>query len=284
VSANIQDHVPDHFPAGTTVKFTRSLDDYLPSDGWSYTIYLNGLTQKFSKASAVDSNQFLVEFLPSDTASLVPGPYRYAERLSNPGTQFVITGVTIDGLGNAIYAFSSFTNLPPFLGMQVAVTGFSNGGNNASGAIAAMELDGNQAGTFTIPNGAAVNETHAAAGAGPAEVHDLRGDELVINIEPNVSIAAAGAFATFEEQQLAVIEAVLAGRITSGIESYQIAGRSVTKIPIPDLMKMRGMLRAAVWRQDNPGKLGVPYKVEFPNENEDRDLPPTWVDVTGLER
>lgn len=280
----IQDGVPDHFPAGTTVKFTRSFDDYLPSDGWSYTIYLNGLTQKFSKSANVTSNDYLIEFVPSDTAALVPGPYRYAERLANPGTAFVITGVSLDGEGNAIYAFSAFSNLPPFLGMDVAVTGFANGGNNATGAISAMSLDGNAAGTFTIPNGAAVAETHAATGAGPAEIHDIRGDELVINIEPNVETAPAGAFATFEEQQLAVVEAVLAGRITNGVESYQIAGRSVTKIPIPELMKLRGMLRAAVWRQDNPGKLGVPYHVQFKAENEDMDFPPTWVDVTGLER
>lgn len=282
--AIVQDRVPDHFPAGTTVKFTRTLDDYLPSDGWTYTIYLNGLTQKFSKVASVFSNDYLIEFVPSDTASLNPGPYRYAERLSNPGTDFVITGVEPDGFGNAIYSFSSFTNLPPFLGMGVVISGFANGGNNASGAISAMSLDGRFAGSFTIPNGAAVAETHAASGAGAAEIHDIHGDELVINIEPNVATSAAGAFATFEENQLAVVEAVLAGRITTGIETYQIAGRSVTKIPIKELMQLRGLLRAAVWRQDNPGKLGVPYHVVFHAENEDMDYPPTWVDVTGLER
>jgi len=196
----------------------------------------------------------------------------------------VITGVEPDDFGNAIYSFSSFTDLPPFLGMNVVVAGFANGGNNASGSISAMSLDGRNAGTFTIPNGAAVAETLAASGAGPAEIHDIHGDELVINIEPNVATAAAGSFATFEEQQLAVVEAVLGGRITTGIETYQIAGRSVTKIPIKELLQLRGMLRAAVWRQDNPGKLGEPYHVAFHAENEDMDYPPTWVDVTGLER
>lgn len=205
----IPDQVPDHFAAGTTVKFTRSLDDFLPSDGWSYTIYLNGLTQKFSKAGTVQGDAFLIEFVPTDTASLNPGPFRYAERLVNDGS---------------------------------------------------------------------VDSTLLG------ETFDITGDELVINIEPNVSSSAAGTFNTFEEKQLAVIEAVLAGRITSGIETYQIAGRSVTKIPIKELLCLRGTLRAAIWRQNNPGALGVPYRVSFPLENEQQDYPPTWQDVTGLDR
>lgn len=278
------DHVPKHFPAGTTVLYTRSLDDFLPSDGWQYTIYLNGMTAKFSKAGSSVENAFQVQFDPSDTSSLPPGPYRYAERLTNPGTSFVLTGVTVDGEGNAIYAFSSFTNLQPFVGMNVTVSGFANSGNNVSARITSLQLDGNAAGSFTIPNNTAVVETHAATGAGDGEVYDITGDELVVNIEPNVSVAAAGAFNSWEERTLAVIEAALSGRLTSDIQSYQIAGRSVTKIPVVELLQIRGNLRAVIWRQTNPGKLGVPYKVEFPLEGDGHEYPPTWQDVTGLDR
>jgi hypothetical protein len=205
----IPDVVPDHFPAGTTVKFTRTLDDFLPSDGWGYTIYLNGLTQKFSKAASVLDNAFLIQFLPADTASLNPGPFRYAERLVNDGS------------------------------VDATLTG---------------------------------------------ETYDITGDELVINIEPNVSTSAAGVFNTFEERTLAVVEAALSGRLTTGIETYQIAGRSVSKIPIQELREIRGQLLAAIWRQNNPGRLGVPWKVQFSLEDEAADYPPTWQDVTGLER
>src|SRR5258707_15033144 len=142
----IPDIVPSHFPAGTTVKFTRSLDDFSPADGWAYTIYLNGLTQKFNKAATTVDNIFQIEFVPSDTANLNPGPYRYAERLTNSGT---------------------------------------------------------------------------------GETYDLRGDELVINIEPNAGSAAAGTFNTYEERTLVVLEAAISGRLTSDIQSYQIAGRAV---------------------------------------------------------
>jgi hypothetical protein len=199
----IPDVVPDHFPAGTTVKFTRSFGDFQPSDGWLYTIYLNGLTQKFNKAATILDNIFQIEFIPSDTASLNPGPFRYAERLTNSGT---------------------------------------------------------------------------------GEVYDLTGDELVINIEPNVATAAAGAFNTWEEQTLVVVEAAIQGRLTSDIQAYQIAGRSVSKIPIAELRTIRGELRAAIWRQNHPGQLGVPYRVQFDLEPESPDYPPTWQDVTGLQQ
>lgn len=195
--------MPDHFPAGTTVKFTRSLNDFLPSDGWAYTIYLNGLTQKINKAATVVDGIFQIEFVPTDTASLNPGPFRYAERLTNSLT---------------------------------------------------------------------------------AEVYDITGDELVINIEPNVASAAAGVFNTWEERTLAIVEAAIAGRLTSDIQSYQIAGRSVSKIPITELRTIRGELRAAIWRQNNPGQIGVPYRVSFGLEPESPDYPPTWQDVTGINR
>jgi hypothetical protein len=199
----IPDVVPDHFPAGTTVKFTRPLDDFLPSDGWAYSIYLNGLTQKFNKAATVLANIFQIEFLPADTASLNPGPFRYAERLTNSGT---------------------------------------------------------------------------------GEVYDITGDELVINIEPNVASAAAGVFNTWEERTLAVVEAAISGQLTAGMQAYQIAGRSVSKIPVAELRTIRGELKAAIWRQNNPGQLGIPHRVSFELETESPDYPPTWQDVTGLDR
>jgi hypothetical protein len=205
----IPDVVPDHFPAGTTVKFTRNLDGFQPSEGWGYTIYLNGLTQKFNKAATVLNGIFQIEFVPADTASLNPGPYRYAERLVNDGS------------------------------VDATLTG---------------------------------------------NTYDITGDELVINLEPNVGSAAAGTFNTWEERMLAIVEAAIGGRLTADIQTYQIAGRSVSKIPIAELRQIRGELRAAIWRQNHPGQLGIPYRVAFALEPESPDYPPTWQDVTGLER
>lgn len=278
----IPDYVPDHFPAGTTVKFTRTLDDYAPSDGWSYTIYLNGLTQTFSKAAAPQNpTTFLVEFVPTDTASLTPGAYRYAERLTKAATVFALTGVSApDANGNATYFYSAVFGPAPLSGSAVvSIAGFANSGNNASGVI--ENVTGN---SFTILNPAAVPETLGATATIPEEIFDIRGDELVINIEPNAASSPAGSFVTFEERTLAVLEAAIAGRLPAGIESYQIAGRAVNKIPMKELVQLRGQYRAAVWRQQNPGKLGVPYEVEFnTNDENNTEYPPTWQDVTGLE-
>lgn len=198
----IPDLVPDHFPAGTTVKFTRFFGDFQPSDGWAYTIYLNGLTQKFNKAATILNNVFQIEFVPTDTAALLPGPYRYAERLFNSGT---------------------------------------------------------------------------------GEVYDITGDQLVINIGLNVSAAAAGSFNSWEEQTLVVVEAAIRGRLTSDIQAYQIAGRSVSKIPIQELRSIRGQLLAARWMQNHPGQLGIPWRIQYDLESETPDYPPTWQDVTGLQ-
>jgi hypothetical protein len=276
----IPDKVPDHFPAGTTVKFTRTLDDFPSSDGWSYTIYLNGLTQNFSKAAVpLNPSAFLVEFLPADTASLTPGAYRYAERLTKPATVFALTGVSgPDADGNATYTFASVSGPAPKSGAVVTIAGFVNGANNAFGAIENLGTN-----SFTLLNAVALAEVLGATGTIGAEMYDIGGDELVINIEPNAATSAPGAFVTWEEKTLAIIEAALTGMLTPAIQSYTIAGRQVNKIPIQELRDLRGQLRAAVWRQQNPGKLGVPYKVKFSSEDENTEYRPTWQDVTGLE-
>jgi hypothetical protein len=39
------------------------------------------------------------------------------------------------------------------------------------------------------------------------------------------------------------IETVLSGRITSDLETYTIAGRSITKIPVSELLTIRSQLK-----------------------------------------
>jgi hypothetical protein len=117
-----------------------------------------------------------------------------------------------------------------------------------------------------------------------SEVYDMVGDGLVVQIEPNLATAPAGAFLTHAEKTLGIIELALIGRLTADLESYQIAGRAVTKIPIRELRELRGWYAAEVARAQNPGTLGTPtFQVQFDIESE-REYPPTWVDVTGLER
>lgn len=267
------------------MKFTRSLPNFAPSDGWTYTLYMNGLTQKLSApAATMDPATFLIEIDPA-TNTLTPGPYRYAERLANPGTRLVLTGVVVDG-ADAIYSYESFSGPPPYEGMPVTITGFANDGNNVSSTIAA--LTGDSSGTFTIPNATAVNEIAAAAAAGPQQIYDITGDTLVIIVEPSAASSPAGTFQTFEEKTLAAIEAVIAARVSGSapsadIEAYHVAGRAVTKMSLTELLRVRGTYRSVVWRQQHPGHLSKPRKVHFSQENEETNLPPTWQDVTGLD-
>lgn len=49
---------------------------------------------------------------------------------------------------------------------------------------------------------------------------------------------------------LDAVEAVILGRATTGVAEYQIAGRQLRHIPIPELLTLRDSLRADVARED----------------------------------
>lgn len=85
----------------------------------------------------------------------------------------------------------------------------------------------------------------------------------LVTIALNVATAAAGDAQTAEEKMLAAIDAVLSGRLVDGIESYQIAGRAISKIPLGELTKFRGQLVAAVNRQRQGGRIGKQHLLEF---------------------
>jgi hypothetical protein len=106
--------------------------------------------------------------------------------------------------------------------------------------------------------------------------------EGVVQIEIDLATAAAGATLTFWEKTLSVVEAALSGRLTSDIQSYQIAGRAVQKIPIKELLQIRGHARAMVRQAAVPGQIGEPVRVHFTDQVSNADFPATWVDVTGL--
>ena len=125
-------------------------------------------------------------------------------------------------------------------------------------------------------------------------ISSVGGDEVysvgqgVVQIEPDLATAPAGATLSFAEKMLASIEAEIAVRIAADVEDYSVqasslgGGRSVKKIPMVDLQKLRGHYASMVWRKKNPGKIGAPVFVDFVDESNDANFPSTWVDVTGL--
>ncbi len=115
-----------------------------------------------------------------------------------------------------------------------------------------------------------------AAQDGSGEIFDVIQGRIVVNA--NLAGATAGNLVTHEEQTLIVIEAALQGRITSDIEHYSIAGRSVSKIPIAELIKLRGIYQRLCWKQRNPGRSSHPIRVSFPSiaYGPDPFLPRRW--------
>lgn len=65
------------------------------------------------------------------------------------------------------------------------------------------------------------------------------------------------------ERTLEVIEAVLEGRASDDEEQYQIGQKSVSKIPVDELHRLRQVYAEEVWRERNPGKLGPTIETVF---------------------
>jgi hypothetical protein len=91
-------------------------------------------------------------------------------------------------------------------------------------------------------------------------------------VAPNVALLT-GANQSHAARTLALIETELEARITGSsttggmgsIESYQVAGRAVHKIPTIELEKMRNRYRWLVWAEQHPGQVGPAVGVRFTN-------------------
>lgn len=170
-----------------------------------------------------------------------------------------------------------------------AYTFYANGASAIFNQIATVNPDGKSF-DIVIPS----SKTNVPAGryqcaevltnSGTGEVVHPSLDMLQLNIEANVATASAGAFIDHIERTLAIIEAAIEGRLTADLESYLVAGRQVTKIAAKELLWFRGHYKAKLFQLKNPGRLGSPVVIAFTNEPEEPTFPPTWVDVTGLDR
>jgi len=63
--------------------------------------------------------------------------------------------------------------------------------------------------------------------------------------------------ASHAKTMLDAIEAVLEGRIDSDVESYSIAGRQITKIPITELLTIREKYKAEVKKEEDADNLAL---------------------------
>lgn len=83
------------------------------------------------------------------------------------------------------------------------------------------------------------------------------------DVQPDPITLAGNAGQATAERHLAAIEAALAGRWTSDVEEYEIAGRRLRKIPVETLVKLRAQFAAEVRRLRRGGVVGTPLLVQF---------------------
>ena len=104
------------------------------------------------------------------------------------------------------------------------------------------------------------------------EVFDLSVSKIMVS--PNIALATAGDYLTPEEKILNQLQTSLAARLAGGaVESYSIAGRSITKISTRELREMIGSYKWIVYRQRNPGRPGIPGTFSFPVSNTGQPYP-----------
>ena len=82
-------------------------------------------------------------------------------------------------------------------------------------------------------------------------------------IDPDVAAASGDSLQSWAEKTLAILEAAIAGRLPAGLESYQIHGRAVSKMQMPDLLSLRAKLAAEVEAQRPGGSTIRPIQFTF---------------------
>jgi len=105
------------------------------------------------------------------------------------------------------------------------------------------------------------------SGAG-GEVYEVgRGTVTVLS---NLAEATEGSEQEWIERAIAMLRAHIEGRLPAGMESYQIAGRVVAKMPIKEAMSLLASLESRLAGLKNPGSFTRPVLVSFTGPGFDR--------------
>jgi hypothetical protein len=172
--------IPDRLTAGDTWKWTLSLGDFPPSDGYAITYSFRGPSVLANADVTVTpgTSDYAVVVAKAKTAPLTPGTYSWTCHATKAGERL-----------------------------------------------------------------------QAASG--------------VVTVDPDPEAADAGELQPHAEKMLAIIEAALSGRLTSDMQSYQIAGRAITKIPVLELKQLRRQYRSELRGKRNGGKATTTVRLTF---------------------
>lgn len=115
--------------------------------------------------------------------------------------------------------------------------------------------DGN-AFVVTIPANAAIEPGYyqwVERVAYDGDVYEVASGKVTVN--DDLATARDGDSQLWLERAIPVLRAHVEGRLTAGMQSYAIAGRAVTKIPVEEAVKMLDHFEARLARLKNPDKI-----------------------------
>ncbi|MBU0741075.1 hypothetical protein KJ554_01840 [bacterium] len=85
----------------------------------------------------------------------------------------------------------------------------------------------------------------------------------IVTVVANLAEATEGSEQQWIERSVAVLKAHIEGRLAAGMESYQIAGRVVAKMPIKEAVGLLTTLESRLARLRNPDFITRPVLVSF---------------------
>ena len=91
-----------------------------------------------------------------------------------------------------------------------------------------------------------------------------------VTVLPNLAEATEGSEQEWVERAITALKAHIEGRLPAGMESYQIAGRAVSKIPVKEAVALLATFESRLARLRNPDFVTRPVLVSFTGPGFDR--------------
>lgn len=98
--AEIPDTEPTAIQAGDTLKWTRTVDDYLSSDGWSLSYRLINKDNKYDISTTADGSGYLADVTAATTANYLPGVYSLLAWVMKGAERYTLAASTVEVLPN----------------------------------------------------------------------------------------------------------------------------------------------------------------------------------------
>lgn len=91
-----------------------------------------------------------------------------------------------------------------------------------------------------------------------------------VKITPNLAEGAEGDHQEWVEKSITALKAHIEGRLETGMESYSIAGRAVSRIPIKEAIGLLNTLESRLARMESPDTPTRPILCRFTGTGYDR--------------